>query len=212
MRRFVIFLCGVLALGALAASARAGEAPGAAAAPRPATSVRDLPGYVPLVDPESTSVTLGRRPNAPVATLPFSNGERSIEGVARAAVRALERDTPGTRDSLMRLTITLEEFRDIMWLEFPQSRPVTGLTWEDGWRVLYARLLNGVSGAFRDHGGRRYEVVGVEKMESVPYKNFTLHNGIVIVVRTGEGQIERWGWIRSIAERKGQFKIYSTRD
>src|SRR5437773_2174859 len=31
------------------------------------------------------------------------------------------------------------------WPEFPQSRPATGLTWEDGWRALRARLLAGSS-------------------------------------------------------------------
>ena len=44
------------------------------------------------------------------------------------------------------------------------------------------------------------------------YRNFTLHNKLVLVARDDEGRIQRWSWLRSIAERKGAFKIYSTED
>jgi hypothetical protein len=172
-------------------------------------SIKDSPGYVQLVDPESTSVRLGRRPNAPLVRMPFMHGASSLNDLGRAVCRALER---GTRDSLRLLTLAEDEFRVILWPEFPQSRPATGLTWEDGWRVLNARLLNGTAGAWQDHGGQPYECVGIEKNESVAYKNFTLHNGVTIVARNAAGEMERFGWVRSVAERKGKFKIYSMRD
>lgn len=181
----------------------------ATATQSPVVSIKDSPGYIPLVDPESTSVRLGRRTNAPIVKTPFSNGARSLDDLGRAVCRAITLDT---HDSLTLLTITESEFRDILWREFPQSRPVTGLTWEDGWRVLYPRLLNGSLSAWKDNVGGQYEFVRLEKNESVAYKNFTLHNGITIVARNPQGELERFGWIRSVAERKGQFKIYSMRD
>lgn len=204
----MFLLCGLVSI-AIAAPARAVEKGSAPKAASPAFTIKDSPGYVPLVDPESTSVRLGRRTNAPLVKMPFTNGAKSLDDLGQAVCRAITLDT---HDSLMILTITEPEFRDILWREFPQSRPVTGLTWEDGWRVLYPRLLNGSLSAWKDNSGALYEFVRVEKNETVPYKNFTLHNGITIVARNPEGELERFGWIRSVAERKGQFKIYSMRD
>jgi hypothetical protein len=162
-----------------------------------------------VVDPESTSVLLGRRPNAPRVSKPFRGGTRSLDELGRAVCRALHRSD---RDSLMALCIREDEFRDILWREFPQSRPATGLTWEDGWRVLHARLLNGCNSALHEFGGRPCELVRIEAASVVPYKNFRLHNGITIVARDAAGREVRHQWLRSVAERKGRFKIYSVRD
>ena len=176
--------------------------------PRP--SIKDSPGYIPLVDPESTSVVVGRRLNAPAVSLPFTGGTRSLDDLGRAVCAALQTHNP---DSLHDLCISDEEFRVIMWREFPQSRPVTGLQWDDAWRVLDVRLISGSRGATGDHGGRRYEFVRFERTDTTAvYRNFKLHNGLVLVARTPEGELERWGWLRSVAERKGRFKIYSMRD
>ena len=187
-----------------------GDAAAQAAAPtRRPPSLRDSPGWYPLVDPESTSVLLGRRPNAPLVAKPFRGGARGLDELGREVCRHLQRRSA---DSLLALCVTEDEFRDILWLEFPQSRPVTGLTWEDGWLALGVRLLSGTRDATGDHGGRPYEFVRWERREAVRYKNFALHNGLILVARNHEGQIERMHWLRSVAERKGRFKIYSTRD
>jgi hypothetical protein len=178
-------------------------------APNHAVSVKDSPGYVPLVDPESTSVTLGRRTNAPLVRMPFHGGARSLDDLGRAVCRALHR---GDRDELMSLCVADSEFRVILWREFPQSRPATGLTWVDAWTILYARLHAGAGHAVRDHGGHVYEFMGFEAGEVVPYKNFRLHNGLTMLARDDEGNVQTWTWLRSVAERKGVFKIYSTED
>ena len=199
-----LWLAGV---GVAAASPRAG-APDRALPPRP--SLRDSPGWVPLVDPESTSVLLGRRPNAPRVQTPFRGGARSLDELGRAVCRQLHRRAA---DSLLALCVSQEEFRDILWLEFPQSRPATGLTWEDGWRALGNRLLAGTHDATGTHGGRHYEFLRFERADTTArYKNFRLHHGLILVARNDEGQIEKMRWIRSIAERNGRFKIYSTTD
>jgi hypothetical protein len=174
-----------------------------------AVSVRDSPGYVPLVDPESTSVLLGRRLNAPAVSKPFRGGARSLDDLGRTICRVLHRSD---RDSLLALCITDEEFRDILWREFPQSRPAVGLTWVDAWRILYARLHAGCMHALRDQGGHVYEFVGFDRDSTARYRNFKLYSGLTLVVRDDEGGIQRWRWLRSIAERGGRFKIYSTDD
>jgi hypothetical protein len=75
------------------------------------------------------------------------------------------------------------------------------------------RLQGGTGQAIRDHGRRPFEFVRIEAVRSpVAYKNFRLHDGVVIVVRDEAGQTQEWRWLRSIAERKGVFKIYSLED
>ena len=122
----------------------------------------------------------------------------------------LER-TP-TLDSLMMLTVAQDEFSEILWPEFPQSRPATGLTAEDAWRVLYPRLLNGSNSALIEYAGGFYDFLRFETDSVAKYKNFKLHNGLTLVARDARGEEVRMRWIRSVAERNGRFKIYSVRD
>ena len=172
-------------------------------------SVKDSPGYVPLVDPESTSVRIGRRLNAPLVSKRLQGGATSLDQLGRAVCRALHR---ADQDSLLGLCVREDEFSEIMWREFPQSRPVTGLTWEDGWRVLSVRLEAGCSEAIRDHGGRYYQFLRFEAESTAHYRNFKLMSRLTLVARDDDGQVQRMRWLRAVVERKGVFKIYSTSD
>src|SRR5262245_357232 len=197
------------------AQATAPKAAVASPAPSPSpTSVRHSPGWYPNVDPESMSVVIGRRTNAPVVHISLKGGTRSLKDMGRVVCRMLESGAP---DSLHGLCVSESEFRDIMWREFPQSRPATGLTWEDAWRVLDVRLLSGTRDATADFGGRKYEFVRFERTQATKdttllYKNFKLHNRLILVARREDGELERMHWLRSVVERKGRFKIYSTTD
>lgn len=192
-----------LALAALVALA---AAPARAAVP----DLRDSPGYRPLVDPESSSVVLGRRANAPRVRMPLAGGLRRLDDLGRAACWAMRHGAP---DTLLRVSVNEAEFRGILWREFPQSRPVTGLTAADGWATLGPRLVGGARSLAQDHAGRRLEFVRWERRDTVAvYRNFRLHNGLLLVVRNERGAEERLDTIRSIVERDGRFKIYSTRD
>lgn len=180
------------------------------AAPRRVVSVRDSPGYYAPSDPESMSVVVGRRLNAPLVSRRLVGGARSLDDLGRTVCRALHR---GAADTLLALCIRDDEFRDILWREFPQSRPAVGLTWEDAWRILNARLHAGTRHAVRDYGGHLYQFLRFERADSIArYRNFKLHNGLILVVRDDEGRIQKWNWLRSVAERRGVFRIYSTSD
>jgi hypothetical protein len=205
-----MLLLGALA-GLLAASMVAAReaAPPDTAARRHVASVKDSPGYYPPADPESSSERTGRRLNAPRVGGPFKGGARSLDDLGRSVCRALHH---GERDSLLGLCITDGEFRDILWREFPQSRPAVGLTWVDAWKILWARLHAGCMHALRDNGGHYCEFVRFEGDTIARYRNFRLHNRLVLVTRNDLGEVERQRWLRSVAERKGRFKIYSTDD
>ena len=191
--------------------ATAGTTPPVTSSPSPhVISIKDSPGYKPLTDRDSLTEVLGRRPDAKRVKLPFGGGTRSLDDMGRAVCRALHEGSP---DSLKALCISMDEFRFVLWPEFPQSRPATGLHWQDAWPVLYGRLNGGSVGATREFEGHVYQFERIERTaETKEYRNFKLHNGITIVAKDDEGQTHRITFIRSIAERKGRFKIYSMRD
>ena len=172
-------------------------------------SVEDSPGYVPLGDPESTSVRIGRRLNAPRVTQPLRGGAKGLDELGRAVCRSLHHSD---LDSRMALCVTDDEFRDILWREFPQSRPVTGLTWEDGWRVLSVRLRSGCISAIHDWGGHHYDFMRFEVDSVMRYRNFKMHSRMTLVARDDEGRLQRMTWLRAAVERGGRFKLYSLKD
>jgi len=192
------------------AAARAGSTTTPAAPPERHGSIALEPGYVPPNDPESSSVRIGRRVHAPYVKMPFTGGARSLEELGRKVCHALDYETA---DSLFTLTVGQDEFRYILWPEFPMSRPATGITWQDGWLFLYGRLHQGSAIAIREHGGHAYQFVRFDRYDSTKtYKNFKLHNGLILVARDDSGKMEEFHWLRSVAERKGRFKIYSMSD
>ncbi len=167
-------------------------------------------GYYPPNDPESSSVRIGRRVNAPLVSMPFTGGARSLNELGRMACHALDY---AYADSLFSLAVRENEFRDILWPEFPQSRPATGITWQDGWLFLYGQLHQGCGQAIRDHGGQGYQFVRFDRDGATThYKNFNLYNGLILVARDDAGTIQRFRWMRAAVERKGRFKIYSVKD
>ena len=201
-----------LTIGLLLASALTvtAAAPNGAIQPPRRYTVHDSPGYYPPADPESMSVVVGRRMNAPPVSKRFQGGVKSLDDMGRAVCRAIHHRNA---DSLFALCIREDEFRDILWREFPQSRPATGLTWEDGWQFLFARLNGGCRSAVSDLGGNDLQFLRFERADTTArYRNFKLHNGLILVARGESGEIERFTWLRSVAERKGLYKIYSLKD
>ena len=199
----------ILAAAVVVAAGAQGSAGRDSIPKRRPPSIRDSPGWYPIVDPESMSVLLGRRTNAPLLSKPFRGGTRNLDDLGRAICRLLGKSN---RDSLMLLCIREDEFRDILWREFPQSRPITGLTWEDAWTSLGQRLISGCSGALSEYGGKSLEYLRFEVDSVARYKNFRLHRGLRLAARDDQGQTITMRWVRSVAERKGRFKIYSTDD
>lgn len=199
------------ALAVLALVALFPDVPGVAAqgyAVNPA--LQAAPGYKPLVDPDSMSVRLGRRPDAPVVGMRFRFGATSMEHLGRMLTHAIHHTSV---DSLRRLCITREEFNEIMWREFPQSRPVTGLHADDAWFMLDGRLREGVSKLLSERGGQDLTFVRWDRADTVAiYRNFRLHNGLSLVVRDESGKEVALAHVRAVAERKGQFKLQSLRD
>ncbi len=207
-RPITAVLCAALLLVPVAS--RSAARADSTAAPRRVYSVRDLPGYTPLVDPESTSVVLGRRMHVPPTDVEFAGGAASLQDLARAICRSI---SSGSVDSLLALCVTDAEFREVLWREFPQSRPATGVTWTDAWTILFPRLRAGCSHAVRDHVGGPYTFIRFVPPDStLEYAHFTMRSRLVAEVEDAAGHRERWRWWRAAVGRHGRWKIYSTED
>jgi hypothetical protein len=182
----------------------------AAVAPGPALAARaNLEGWYPPADPESAAVRLGRRA-APLVDLPLAGGRRSLAALGRSVLAALANESA---EELLALCVSKQEFEVVLWPEFPESRPATGLLPMDGWRTLGNRLSSGSRGAVSDHGGQGWAFVRIEATAGVrAYRNFRLHRGLVLVAKDAAGKEARFDFLRAAVERKGVFKIYSLRD
>ncbi len=199
----------LLALALLAILAGAALAADASSSAPQAPSVKDSPGYVPLHDPDSLAEVLGRRPDAPKVKMEFHGGAKSLDALGREVCRAFHTGVP---DSLLALCVRSDEFRVILWPEFPQSRPATGLRWDDAWQILWGRLNGGSVASVRENRDHVWTFLRITEQEVKRYNNFKLHNGIRLYARSDVGDTLVFDRIRSIAERKGRFKIYSMRD
>jgi len=198
----------VLSLSTVTLAARA-DVP-SAPAPEKHGSVEQEPGYYPVADPESASVRIGLRVNAPLVHKRFLGGARSLDELGRRICKGLADDK---LDSLLVLCLRKDEFADILWPEFPQSRPATGITSGDGWMFLEARFHGGAVNALQEYGGKRWQFVRFERYDTTQvFKNFKLHKGLVLWAKSDDGQLERMTWMRSAVERKGRFKICSMKD
>jgi hypothetical protein len=176
---------------------------------QPHSSIKDSPGYVPLVDPESSAVLLGRRVRAPIVAMPFKGGTRTMNELGLAVCRAVHHKS---LDSLMTLCVADSEFRVILWPEFPNSRPATGIQWDFAWITLYARFHAGCSQTIRDYGGHYYEFLSLQPDSITQFKNFRMYSRISMFVKNEGGEVEQWKWLRAVVERKGRYKIYATND
>jgi len=194
----------------LLAVAAAGLDARAAVTPEPPKSIRESPGYAPPADPESASVRIGRRTGAPLVSEPFRGGARSLEALGRALCWAAHHSSA---DTVWKLSIDEREFKHILWPEFPQSRPITGITPDDAWDLVNRRFQAGIHRFVQDYAGEPITFVRFDRADTVArYKNFRLHNGLTMVVRNTAGVEERVDFVRAVAERKGRFKLQGVSD
>ncbi len=171
--------------------------------PRPRSPLERSPGYFPPADPESNSVFAGRR-HAPAVSLELGGGARSIEGLARNLLAAIETRNEGAMHAQR---LTFREFEGICWPEFPESRPITRITATDAWEFSLTSSLAGAGRTVGLYGGHGLELVRVDVDRIEEFRNFRLHRGVAIVARDAmDGSEVSLRFLPSIVERHGRFK------
>jgi hypothetical protein len=177
--------------------------------PRTWTPLEKSPGYRRVVDPESTAVVTGRRAVA-VHDRKLGSGARSADELAMWILDALG---SGDREQLKGLQVTPKEFREILWPEFPESRPITRLEAKDSWFFLERTSLAGIHQGLAEYGGSplEYERVTYE-VGYAQYTNFALYHGARIHARRPSGEMIVLGFADSFVECRGTWKVYTYKD
>jgi hypothetical protein len=173
-------------------------------------ALRNAPGYHPPADPESLALVIGRRLDAPLVRDPFIGGTRTMDDLGRAVCRALRN---ASHDSLQGLQVSKQEFQRVLWREFPNSRPITGITPDQAWFGLDLQNRGGTSRALAAWGGQHLTFVRWARRDTVAvFRNFKIHNGLALVVKDEQGTEQALDIVRAVAERKGRFKLFAMRD
>lgn len=185
------------------------EAPRAEMGRRSHSALVNAPGYVPPADPESLAVARGRRDAGPTDQQ-FLFAKSSAEELAGSVLEAVRR---ADVTALKRLRVTYEEFRDILWPEFPQSRPVTNISADEAWRHLESKTNAGMRRAIADIGGREFALRRLEfSIGREEYTNFRLFRGVEIHAATDAGSDTLIDFAATFAERNGRWKVLAYED
>ncbi len=173
------------------------------------SALENAPGYHPPDDPEADAVVRGYRIVGP-NDLPLTEGRPSAESLARAILSYLN---TGDMKGLNDLRITYDEFRDILWPEFPQSRPVTNIRANHAYDNLWRTCASGINRGLTewDHAGLEFESLSIDGGYT-PYPNFRLFREVRIIARTPAEQLVRVSFAHTWAEKDGVWKVYLYED
>lgn len=173
------------------------------------SALEGRPGYYPPDDPEFDAVLRGRR-EVDQIDVPLEGGMPTAESLARAILKAVE---TADAQQLVRLRITFDEFSQILWPEFPQSRPATHAKAQDGWGFLHGECAEGISRGLQDWGGMKLEFQALSFSIGLGrYTNFSLYQGVQINVVTPAGAAAVVDFAHTFVEKEGVWKIYIYKD
>ena len=129
------------------------------------------------------------------------------EAVATAVLDGLARRD---RPRLERLAVTEEEFRTRVWPELPAARPERNMPWDYVWGDLHQKSRGTLSSVLTQHGGRRYELLGVEyRGASTRYSSFEVRRDPALRVRLSTGEITTIRLFGSMLVTKDGCKLLS---
>jgi len=160
-------------------------------------------------DPELYAIEQGRR-DVEEHDIPLEGTATSATELALMVLDALEFKD---KAAMSRLRVTYQEFRDIIWPEFPESRPATGITAEHAWLLMSTDIASGALYGINTYGGEPIEFEGLSFDQGVVhYTNFDLYKGVVIHASLPDGQRVELRFVYTIVERNGIWKVYGYRD
>ena len=173
--------------------------------PRRSSVLDGAPGR--LEDPEHDAVLRGRREVDELVGPELEDGFTHPNELAEAILSWIYYDDAA---GMHGLRITREEFDEIFWPEFPQSRPVTNIRSGDAWAFHEANCRDGVNEALGSWGGKSLYLQEVRyTVGRAAYRNFNLYRGVEIVAVTEDGRDVVIDVAPTFAERNGRWKVYT---
>lgn len=131
----------------------------------------------------------------------------SDDALARAVLDGIARkDGPG----LLGLSVSKDEFENLVWPTLPISRPEVGMplayVWQDNFTKSRAYLAQTVE----RYGGRRYDLVDVEfDGETTEYGSYSVSRETILVVRDERQEERHLRLFGSVIHQNGRSKVFS---
>ena len=173
------------------------------------SKLTERPDYVPPNDPESDALRRGYRLSPPNA-LPLQHGLGSADWLAEEILLAVTADS---RESLLDLRITFEEFAAILWEEMPQSRPVTNIKAEDAWFFLARDCISAINGTLGEYAGTALTFERLSFTKGLTrFPNYNLFQGVQIHARDPRGTEVILDFAHTFIEKDGAWKVYIYKD
>jgi hypothetical protein len=139
-------------------------------------------------------------------TPPLQESMATPEQVGAAVLEALANQN---RPRLERLALLESEFRDHVWPDLPAARPERNLPFSYVWGDLRQKSQSALTATVRDHGGKRYELLGVDFNGTTQYAHYVVHREATFRVRNQSGVEERLRLCGSMLEKDGAWKVFS---
>ncbi len=132
----------------------------------------------------------------------------SDEAVAQAVLAAVEAND---RAALMALSVSKDEFEDLVWPTLPASRPEVGMPVSYVWQDTVTKSRAGLAQTLERYGGRRFELVRVETGgDTTDHGSFTISRKTYLVAKDEEGHERTLRLFGSmIRGQDGRSKVYS---
>lgn len=176
------------------------------------SALANHPDYELPDDPERDSIERGRR------IAPLVDGQLSAPAASSLASliqEILAGLKAGDGAHLESLDITYEEWLRFCWPEFPESRPAPQVRPEEAYFFMQRTSSAGVGRGLSEFA--RLDLVPV-RVRCEPgvlrYANFNLYHDLEIFAtpRNGDGPTVRIGFVKSVIERNGMWKVFSYAD
>jgi hypothetical protein len=136
--------------------------------------------------------------------------EPTFESDTALAQAVLDRVARHDAQGLLALSVTKDEFEDLVWPELPASRPGVNLPVSYVWRNSYFKSRSYLSQTLDEYGGRRFELKKVAFAgEETDYGTYNVSRKTVLVVEDPQGREQRIRLFGSIIRQNGRSKIYS---
>jgi hypothetical protein len=145
----------------------------------------------------------------PPRAVELADASESFEALIRRAVAAAAN---GDEAALRRSLVTFEEYRDLLWPEFPVAKREGDRALPVHWRLLSSETSAAVRAMLADLGGRSWTVLEARYGETRPYGSYEALRQVVVRVADGDGNEHSLGGFGSIIRRSGRFKILNLKD
>jgi hypothetical protein len=131
----------------------------------------------------------------------------SDEALARVVLDLVERED---REALLRLSMTKDEFEDIVWPTLPVSRPEVGMPLSYLWNDTFTKSRSYLAETLSKFGGQRFDLVRIEfRGDTTQHETYSVSRKTHLVVRGESGEERTVRLFGSVIRQDGRSKVYS---